>query len=135
MANLAKYQGEINLPDEGMEVIKIIYDFDKDSGAVASYNGFQAGSKMVVHRAVMKIQTAVTTSASGTLSLGKTGSVAALCAVTAAGSMTADAIITGVAGLGAGGVLLAAGDYVLFDIATGALTAGKVEATLFVEKF
>lgn len=133
MANLAKYQGEINLPDEGMEVIKIIYDFSNDTGAVAAYNGFQAGHKMVVHKCIMKVQTACTSGGSATVSVGKTGSVAALAAATAVASLTGDAIIAGVPS--AGGVLLAAGDYVLFDIAVAALTAGKIEATLFVEKF
>ncbi len=135
MADLAKYQGEFNTSDEGLEIIKIVYDFSKDGGAVSFLNGFQAGQKMVVHKAVMKVQTTCTSGGSATVSLGKTGSVAGLVAATAVASLTGDAIIAGVSTFGAGGIILAAADYVGFDIAVAALTAGKIEATLFVEKF
>lgn len=134
MANLNKYQGDMYLSDEGNEVIKIVYDFDKDTGAVAFYNGFRAKQKMVVHKVFMKIQTACTSGGSATVSLGQTGSVASLVAATAVASLTANAVIAGVSATGAGGIYLAADDYVGFDIAVAALTAGKIEAEIHVTK-
>ena len=135
MPNLKSYKGNMYVADEGTEVIKIVYDFDKDGGSVAAYNGFTAKQKMVVLKAYMKVQAACTSGGSATVSLGKTGTVAAFTAATAVASLTSDAIITGVSGLGAGGVILAADDVVFFDVAVAALTAGKIEATLIVDKF
>jgi hypothetical protein len=44
-------------------------------------------------------------------------------------------VISGVSATGIGGIRLAADDYVLVDIAVAALTAGKIEVYLEVEKF
>ena len=134
MANLVKYQGDMYLHDEGTKIVKIVYDFSTDTGAVAAYNGFRAKQKMVVSKAYMKVQTACTSGGSATVSLGQTGSVASLVAATAVASLTANAVIAGVSATGAGGIALAVDDYVLFDIAVAALTAGKIEATLHLDK-
>lgn len=133
MANLKKYKGGMAQFDEGMEIIKIEYDFANDTGAVAFYNGFQAKQKMVLHKAIMKVHTACTSGGLATVSVGKTGAVAGFVAATAVASLTADAIIAGVPS--AGGVIIAADDYVGLDIAVAALTAGKIEVELFVTKF
>jgi len=135
MANLVKYQGDMYLHDEGHEVIKFEYDFANDTGAVAAYNGFKAKQAMVVHKAYMKVITTCTSGGSATVSVGQTGSVASLVAATAVASLTAGAVISGVAATGIGGIKLAADDYALMDIAVAALTAGKIEIYLEVEKF
>lgn len=138
MANLYKYLGNKYIKSGGdhpEEVVKMEYDFANDTGAVANYVGFVAKQKMVVKKAIMKVKTTCTSGGAATVSLGKTGSAAALVAATAVASLTADAIIAGVAGLGSGGVILAADDSVFFDIATAALTAGKIEAEITVSKF
>ncbi len=133
MANITKYRGDAYTFDEGIEVVKMVYDFSTDGGAVASLGMMKAKQAMVVHKAIMKVQTACTSGGSATVSLGKTGSVAAFVAATAVASLTANAIIAGVPS--AGGVLLAADDVVLLDIAVAALTAGKIEVELFISKF
>lgn len=134
MANLKKYKGGMSQFSEGMEVIKFEYDFANDTGAVAFYNAFQAEQKMVVHKAIMKVQTTCTSGGSATVSVGKTGSVAGFVAATAVASLTANAIIAGVPD-GTGGIIIAVDDYVGLDIAVAALTAGKIEVELHVSKF
>lgn len=136
MANIAtNYRGNKYVASNVVELVKATYDFSLDTGAVASYNIMVPKHDLVCYRATFKVKTAVTTSASGTLSAGVTGSVAALVAATAAGSLTANAVVAGVSALGAGGVRLVADVAVLFDIATGALTAGKVDLDMLVARF
>lgn len=135
MANLAVYEGPKYIQSEGIEVVRSVWDFSVDGGAVASYNIFQAKHDMVVVKACLLTKTLCATSASGTLSLGFTGSVAGLVAATAAASLTANSVTSGVSATGVGGLRIAADGYCLFDIATGALTAGKVEALMFIAKF
>lgn len=133
MANIKKYLGVLNEYDEGLSIIKFEYDFANDGGAVGALNLGVAGMKMVVHKCIMKVQTTCTSGGSATVSVGKTGTVAAFAAATAVASLAGDAIIAGVPT--GGGVLLGDGDAVLIDIAVAALTAGKIEIELIVSKF
>lgn len=135
MASLAKYQGELNLADEGFEIVKMVYDFSVDGGAVSFLQGCQAGQQLVVNKAYMKVQTTCTSGGSATVSVGQTGGVASLVAATAVASLTAGAVIAGVAATGAGGIKIAAADYLGLDIAVAALTAGKIEVVLVCDKF
>ena len=137
MPNLSKFLGNMYVWTGGGtdEVLRFEYNFANDGGAISLLAGFKAKQKMLVKKAVMKVKTTCASDGSATVSIGKTGSVAAFTGATAVASLVADAIITGVAGLGAGGVIIAVDDEVGFDIAVAALTAGKLEAELTVSKF
>lgn len=133
MAQLNNYKGDMYLNDEGHEVVKFTYDFDQDAGATGFLDAFVCKQQMMVHKAVMKAITGTT--GSGTLSVGTSGSVAALVAATASASLTANTIVAGVAATAQGGVYLAEGSVVGFNIASATLTAGKVEAELVLSKW
>lgn len=135
MANLKKHLGNMRVNSGQRKFIKIEYDFANDGGAVSFLAGFVAKEKLVVHDAVLTVQTTCTSGGSATVSLGKTGSVAAFVAATAVASLVGDAVITGVAGLGANGIIMAVDDEIGFDIAVAALTAGKIIAQLEVSSF
>lgn len=133
MASVAKTHGTVKLPDEGLEVLKCIYDFSVDGGAAGALTLFTAGQDMVVHKCIMKVQTACTSGGSATVAVCSDGAGAEYCAATAVASLTANAIIGGVPSTG--GVRLASGSTCDILIETAALTAGKIEVELFLSKF
>jgi hypothetical protein len=133
MAQLNKYRGDMYLNDEGHEVVKITYDNSVDPSGTGFVDAFVCKQQMLVHKAVMKVITGVT--GSGTISVGTSGSVAALVAATASASLTANTIVAGVSATEAGAVYLAEGSVVGFNIATDTITAGKIEAELVLSKF
>lgn len=135
MASVIDTMGNKYLASEGLELIKITYDFAVDGGAVGSLTLFTPKQDMIVHKAVMKVKTACTSGGSATVSVGVTGSVASYVAATAVASLTANAIISGVSTWGAGGIRAVADTAVVLDIAVAALTAGKIEVEMIVSKF
>lgn len=132
MATLAKYK-ELRTWGAERELVKIVYDFDKDGGAVGALDIFKAKEACLVVFAYMKVKTACTSGGSATVSVGNTGDVAGMIAATAVASLTSGAQILGAA-LDASHKL-AADDIVQMDIATAALTAGKIEICFEVIKF
>ena len=135
MASVIDTMGNKYIAAEGLELLKITYDFAVDGGSVASLTLFTPKQDMVIHKAIMKVKTACTSGGSATVSVGAVGSVAAYVAATAVASLTANAIITGVATRGPSGIRAVADTAVVLDIATAALTAGKIEVELIVSKF
>lgn len=133
MANVTKHHGTVNLPDEGIVVEKIVYDFSVDGGAAGALTLFTAGCNMVVHKCIMKVQTACTSGGSATVAVCSDGAGAEYVAATAVASLTANAIIAGVPT--AGGVRLASGSTMDILIETADLTAGKIEVEVFLSKF
>lgn len=133
MATIQKYKGDMYLNDEGHEVVKITYDNSVDPSGTGFIDAFVCKQQMIVHKAVMKVITGVT--GAGTISLGTSGSVAALVAATASASLTANTIVAGAAAMGEGAIYLAEGSVVGFNIATNTITAGKIEAELILSKF
>lgn len=133
----------------GMQVQEYVYDFGVDGGAVstidlsakAGYDPIPVGA--VVMDVVAKVDTAVTTGASGTLAFGNGDDDDGFMSAIAAGSLTANAIFNAA---GQDSALLwdgtndhmtpfyvanAADGQVQAKIETGALTAGKVRVLVF----
>lgn len=106
------------------EYMEVMYDFAVDGGAVGALDLFTADEACVVKLAEMHVKTACTSGGSATVSCGKSGDLTGMIGATAVASLTADAVILGAA-LDASHVL-AAGNVVQMDIATAALTAGKI---------
>ncbi len=108
------------------EWIAVTYDFSKDAGAVGQLDLFTADEQCVVKFAGMRVITACTSGGSATVGVGKAADLAGIIAATAVASLTAGAFIMGVTALDASHIV-AAGAAVKMDIATAALTAGKIE--------
>ena len=125
MANLADYKGEINAPSKvKKERLEIEYDFANDGGAVGVLNVATAQEKIIIERCYFKVNTAFTTGASGTLQAGVVGGdTDALIAVTAAASLTADAVID--EDSAGRNLVVDAAEVIALEIVTGAMTAGK----------
>lgn len=132
MATVNNYR-EVRTWGAGRELIKVVYDFAKDGGAVAALDLFKAKEACLVVLAYMKVKTACTSGGSATVSVGKTGDLTGMVGSTAVASLTADATILGAA-IDASHVL-AADNVVQLDIGTAALTAGKIEVVFEVIKF
>lgn len=103
------------------------YDFSKQGGAIGSYDsGIHLPNGAVIRQVFFDVITAGTTSASGTVSFDA-NSTGDLKAALAAASWTGE-----VAGIPVGSaatmVKLTAARTLYFSIATGALTAGKINA-------
>lgn len=116
-----------------VEHLEFVYDFAKDGGAIGAYDLVKMKDRCVIRAAYMDVDTACTSGGSATVSVGPVGSVAALVAATAVASLTANASIDGAS---IGTTLAVAPDAVIvLDIATAALTAGKIRVRLEVAKF
>ena len=137
------------LKNAGLQVQEYIYDFSVDGGAVGTidlsaksgYAPLPTGS--IVVDVMAKVDTAVTTGASGTLAFGNGDDDDGLMAAIGAGSLTANAVFNAA---GQDSALLWDGTndhmtpYYIDDattgavqakIETGALTAGKVRVLVF----
>jgi hypothetical protein len=116
-----------------VETLEFVYDFAKDGGAIGAYDLVKLKDRSVVRAAYMEVDTACTSGGSATVSIGPSTSVAALVAATAVASLTANASIDGAS---IGTTLAVAPDAVIvLDIATAALTAGKIRVRLEIAKF
>jgi hypothetical protein len=144
MADEKKYIPERSLRDNLGGKVRQVWDFAVNGGAVGVANlDVLLPEGAIVTGGFIHVLTAVTTSASGTLSFGLNSNVDLL-AATAAGSLTANAILplipsTTAAISGdphASGVAnsrplrLTADRELKAEVATGALTAGKVAVYL-----
>lgn len=134
MANAAKYLGKIAAYSNEKKLIKCEYDFSEDAGATGFLAIGEAGEDLVIHKAIMKVKTAILTSASGTLAFGRSDSAGELVSAKAAGALLINTVVSGEVAVGTG-IRVASGKILGFTIATGALTAGKVEVELEVTKF
>ena len=115
------------------KVIKVVYDFAKDGGAIGTFDLFTASQACIITGFHMVVQTACTSGGAATVSAGYTGAVAGLLTATAVASLTANAVF------GENGAFdqvkrLASGETAGISIATAALTAGKIEMTLKIQK-
>lgn len=131
MAALAKYK-ELRTWGAERELVRIQYDFSVDGGSVAALDIFKAKEACVVKLAEMHVVTACTSGGSATVSVGKSGDLTGMVGATAVASLTAGAVILGAA-IDASHAL-AADDIVKMDIATAALTAGKIDFVFEVIK-
>lgn len=106
-------------------MVRVVYDFAKDAGAIGVLDVITADEACVVKLAEMHVKTLCTSGGSATVSLGKVADLAGMIGATAVASLTAGAVILGAALDGSH--TLAAGDKVQMEIATATLTAGKIE--------
>jgi hypothetical protein len=113
-----------------VEVIKVVYDFAVDAGAVGTIKLLTFAKKCVIVRANTHVVTACTSGGSATVKIGTTGDDDAVIDTTdgAVASLTLDKLY-------AGKTLptkVAAADVLNLVIGTAALTAGKIAVTLEV---
>ncbi len=132
MATVKDYKKVAPYTNE-IEVVRVTYDFAKDGGAVGALDLFEAPAASLVKLAEMHVQTACTSGGSATVSAGKSADLAGMIGATAVASLTAGAAILGAAIDGSHA--LAAADVVKMEIATAALTAGKIDFVFHVIKF
>lgn len=132
MATLNQYK-EIRTWGAEREKIEIEYDFSKDAGAVGALDIFKAKERCLVVLAYAKVKTTCTSGGAATVSVGKSGDLTGMIAATAVASLSSGAQILGAALDDSH--KLAADDVVQMDIATAALTAGKIVFVFEVIKF
>jgi len=131
MATLQKYK-TIATWGADVEKVEVEYDFAEDAGAVGQLDIFKAVEKCIIMDAIMVVKTTCTSGGAATVGAGKAADLAGIFAATAVGSLVADAVIN-MAARDASHVL-AANDAIQMNIATAALTAGKIKFIFFVQK-
>ena len=114
------------------EIVRVVYDFTKDGGAVANYDVLVADSACVVSLKHMAVKTAVTSGGSMTLDLGKGAGGTEFFSNKAVAALTANSIHVTSA---PAAVRLASGEKVVMALEVAAATAGKVEMVFEVVKF
>lgn len=111
---------------------KLTYDFAVDAGAFADAVRIgQAAAKCIITEARVHVETACASLGSATVAIGvEGGDVDAILDTTdgAVANLIDDAVLYDTAT--ANGFVMQAGEYVLFDIGTADLTAGKVHVYL-----
>lgn len=112
--------------------VKLTYDFAVDGGeSDDAIRIGQADAKCVITEARVHVETACTSGGSATVAIGvEGGDVDAILDTTdgAVANLTDDAVLWDTAT--ADGFVMAADEYVLLDIATADLTAGKINVYL-----
>lgn len=124
---------DIKLFSNEAQLIKVVYDFAVDGGAVGALDLFEAKEDMVIHSAKVKIKTTFTSGGLATLIVGQTGDTDSIMPSLAVASATAGVVKHADAACLA--LKLASGDKVLMTIGTAAMTAGKMEIELLVSQF
>lgn len=116
------------------EIVRKIYDFAKDGGAVGVYDLLKASDDMVVISGYAKVITAATSGGSMTMDLGiKAGDTDALIAAEAVAGLTAGALVKFIdANMP---LKVSAAAVLSMEVAVAALTAGKIEFVFEVQKF
>lgn len=112
------------------EIIRVVWDFEVDGGAVAAYTVLTADSSCIVSLKAMVVKTAATSGGSMTVDLGKGTSGAEIVSNKAVAAMTAENLTVGLAP-----VQLDAAEVVSMNIEAAAATAGKVEFIFEVLKY
>lgn len=111
--------------DNERQLVRVVYDFAKDGGAIGVLDLITADEACLVKLAEMHVKTTCTSGGAATVSAGKVADLAGQIGATAVASLTAGAAILGAA-IDASHQLAAA-DKVQMEIAAFALTAGKIE--------
>ena len=134
MATVAKYKSHSQFGG-AMEILEVEYDFAKDGGATGQLDLAIVPEACVLIDGYVKVDTTCTSGGSATVIVGRTGDTDAVMTVTtgAVANLTAGAVIAGDAA--AKHKKLAANDVLSMTIGTAALTAGKLRAVFFLQKF
>lgn len=122
----------VDVASNGQQVVKAVYDYAKDGGAIASYEVAECTGVCVLEFiSIEGITSAVTTT--GTVDLGYTGAGTAFISATASTTLEAgDFTIPAETFVP---VKIANGAKVLMEIKSAALTAGKFVITMVFRKF
>lgn len=113
------------------EIVRVVYDFAEDGGATAgTLELLEAKEKIAVKLKHAHVLAAATSAGSATVSVGKGSSGDEFLDAQAVAGLTLNAALAGEGGV----VYLAAGDKIEQNIATAALTAGKIEYVFEVIK-
>jgi hypothetical protein len=105
------------------ELVRVVYDFAKDTGAIANYDLLIAQNAMIVKLISADVKTAVTSADAVAIDLGKGNGGAQFWA-----DKLKAALAINVQDVGTGGaVALAATDKIVMGVKTHAITAGKIE--------
>lgn len=106
------------------EIVRVVYDFSVDTGAVADYDVLVADGSVTVEHVYTNVQSAVTSGGSLVLDLGKGAGGVEFHSDVAPAALTLDAQI---AGGSTRFVELSDGEKIVMGIEAAAATAGKVE--------
>ena len=113
--------------------VRATYDFANDGGLVSTIELMEAKQDMVIYEAYTAVKTAATSGGAATVEIGTTADPNQILASTAVASLTLNAVFDGEAASARARV--AAGQKVNMIIGTAALTAGKIEVVLLVNKY
>jgi len=108
------------------QIVRVIYDFAVDGGAVGDFDVFTASSSVLVELVSIDCKTAITATATANLDLGKgAGGVEFLSDFDVGGGISVDVQTPGAT---AGKIVeLASGEKIVMGLETEAITAGKLE--------
>lgn len=113
------------------ELVRVVFDFDVDGGAIADYDVLEADGKCVVELAFMDVKTAVTSGGSLVLDLGKGAGGTDFLSNKAVAALTLDSIHKSD---NPAAVELADGEKIVMGLEAAAATAGKLEMAFKVYK-
>jgi len=131
MANAAAYK-KIKPWSDGIEQVRLTYDFSKDGGAQGTVTLGEVESDVVIVNARTIVQTQATSGGSATVIVGRTGDTDSILTSTAVASLTANAVIDGAST--AKNARIAKDQEILLTIGTADLTAGKIDVVLDIMK-
>lgn len=114
-----------------VEVVRVEYDFAKDTGAVADYDVLEADAACVVTLKHMLVKTAVTSGGALVVDLGKEAGGTEFFSDKAVGALTLNSVHMPAA---PAGVYLADGGKIVLGLEAAAATAGKLEMVFEIVK-
>ena len=112
---------------KSFEIVRVVYDFAQDTGAVADYDVLEASGPCVVKLLHAHVKTAVTSGGSLVVDLGKAAGGTEFWSDKAVAALTLDSMHSVDAIAGTAGVELTEGEKVVVGLEAAAATAGKVE--------
>jgi siroheme synthase len=115
----------------GVDIVRVVYDFDVDSGAIADYDVLEAVEPCAVKVRHIQALEEITSADATNIDLGKNDGGTEFLSNAVKASFGTNAIQGGVAGAV---VRLGAGDKVVMGIEAHAVTAGKIEFVFEVTK-
>lgn len=112
---------------KSFEIVRVIYDFSVDTGAVADYTMLTATGACVVKLLHAHVKTAVTSGGALVVDLGKAAGGTEFWSDKAVAALTLDSMHSVDAIAGVAGVELTEGELIVLGLEVAAATAGKIE--------
>ncbi len=119
--------------DNDTTIVRAIYDFSVDAGAIGALDVFTATQNVSILGAYVNVKTTCTSGGAATLAIGVDADPDTLVDETAIGALTAGAMIAPIAAVCP--IKLASGAKIKMNIADFTLTAGKFEVVILIAKF